>query len=175
MSEIITISGSTAKLSGSEQVLKYFGTLLNDKQLSVTHISVKDIPYQDLFEMNVNNPKIKQIIALIQNARGVLIGSPVYKGAYSGVLKALIDLLPQDALKHKPILPIMTGGSPSHLLALEYTLKPLLATLKGHNLKGLYLLDEYIDKQKKMPIINEETLQRAKKQLDYFSELVKLT
>lgn len=97
------------------------------------------------------------------------------RGAYSGVLKALIDLLPQDVLKHKPILPIMTGGSPSHLLALEYTLKPLLATLKGHNLKGLYLLDEYIDKQKKMPIINEETLQRAKKQLDYFSELVKLT
>lgn len=89
MSEIITISGSTAKLSGSEQVLKYFGTLLNDKQLSVTHISVKDLPYQDLFEMNVKNPKIKQIIALIQNARGVLIGSPVYKGGIFWGLKSI--------------------------------------------------------------------------------------
>lgn len=172
MSEIVIISGSTATLSGSEQVLRYFGSLLHERQFSVTHMSVKDVAYQDLFDMNINSPKIKQMTALIENAHGILIGSPVYKGAYSGVLKAFIDLLPQDVLKHKPVLPIMTGGSPSHLLALEYTLKPLLATLKAHNLKGLYLLDQTINKQREIPIVDEETIQRARKQLDYFCKLV---
>ncbi|RDW16911.1 FMN reductase (NADPH) [Oceanobacillus arenosus] len=172
MSEIVIISGSPSELSRSEQVLKYLGTLLEQANLSVTHISVKDVPYQDLFTGNFNSPAIKQIAALIEDAKGVVVGSPVYKGAYSGVLKALLDVLPQDVLKHKPVLPLMTGGSPSHLLAMEYSLKPVLSTLKAHNLKGLYLLDGQIDKHNPNPIISDEILQRTKKQLDYFVQLV---
>ncbi|WP_339227194.1 NADPH-dependent FMN reductase [Oceanobacillus sp. FSL K6-2867] len=172
MSEIIVLSGSPSEFSRSEQVLKYLGALLESEQFSVTHISVKDVPYEDLFQGNFNSSSVKEIAAKIQNAKGLIVGSPVYKGAYSGVLKALIDILPQDILKHKPVLPLMTGGSPSHLLAVEYTLKPVLATLKAHNLKGLYLLDRQIDKQKSLPIIDDDILQRTKKQLYYFIQLI---
>lgn len=172
MSEIITLSGSPSLNSGSEKVLKYLGSLLEREGFSVTHLSVKNVSYEDLFEGNYNSPAIKDIATLIQNSKGVLIGSPVYKSAYTGVLKALIDLLPQDVLSRKPVLPLMTGGSPSHLLAIEYTLKPLLASLKAHNLKGIYLMDRQIDKQKENPIIDEEVLRRTKKQLDYFIQLV---
>ncbi len=56
----------------------------------------------------------------------------------------------------------------SHLLALEYALKPLLATLKGQNLKGIYLIDSEVDKEEEDPILDDNTLQRTKKQLDYF-------
>jgi FMN reductase len=35
---------------------------------------------------------------------------------------------------------------------LEYALKPVLATLKAENLKGLYLLEKQIDKNKEIPI-----------------------
>lgn len=172
MSKIIILSGSPSAFSRSEQVLKYLGSLLEQKGFSITHISVKDVPYEDLFSGNFNSPAVKNIAALIQDADGVIVGSPVYKGAYSGVLKALIDVLPQDVLQHTPVLPLMTGGSPSHLLAVEYALKPVLATLKAHNLKGLYILDSQIDKQKEMPIIDDDILQRTKKQLDYFAQLV---
>jgi FMN reductase len=126
-----------------------------------------------LFEGAYDSPEIHNIASLIQDAKGVIIGSPVYKGAYSGVLKTLIDVLPQDVLKHKTVLPLMTGGSSTHLLALEYTLKPVLASLKAHNLKGLYFVDSQIDKQGEIPIIDEDTLKRTKKQLYYFIELVK--
>lgn len=172
MSDIVIISGSPTELSRSEQVLKYLGRQLENKQLAVTRISVKDVPYHDLFTGDFNSPTVKQIAATIRAAKGVIIGSPVYKGAYSGVLKALIDILPQDLLQHKPVLPLMTGGSPSHLLALEYALKPVLSTLKAHNLKGLYLLDTEIDKHNANPIISESLLQRTNKQLDYFIQLV---
>lgn len=74
----------------------------------------------------------------------------------------MIDLLPQDVLKHTPVLPLMTGGSPSPQLALDYALKPLLASLKAHNLKGLYFQDTQIDKQSEISIIDEDILQRKK-------------
>lgn len=175
MSEIVIISGSPSLSSGSEKVLEYVGKFLEESGLTTTFISVKHVSKEVLFNGQYNHPEIRAIVEKIKNANGIIIGSPVYKGAYSGVLKALIDLLPQDVLEYKPVLPIMTGGSLSHLLALEYSLKPVLATLKGLNLKGLYLRDCQIDKNQDHPILDQEFLQRAKKQLHYFIQIVRNT
>lgn len=172
MSEIVVLSGSPSAFSRSDQVLRYLGELLMKEHFTVAHFSVNDVPYRDLFSGDANSQVIREIAASIQNAKGVIVGSPVYKGAYSGVLKALLDALPQDILKNTPVLPLMTGGSASHLLAIEYALKPVLATLKGYNLKGLYIVDSQIDKHKENPIIDHEILERTKKQLHYFIELV---
>ncbi|MCJ1907988.1 NADPH-dependent FMN reductase [Planococcus ruber] len=173
MSEVVILSGSPSKDSRSETVLKHLGGLLERKGISVTHISVRDVPKDDLFEGRFDSPAIAEISALIHQSRGIIVGSPVYKAAYSGVLKALIDLLPQDVLQATPVLPLMTGGSSAHLLALEYTLKPLLANLKGQNLKGIYLVDSQIDKTNPHePIIEAQVEQRLKKQLDYFLEII---
>ena len=35
-----------------------------------------------------------------------------------------------EALSHKVVLPIATGGSIAHMLAVDYALKPVLAALK---------------------------------------------
>ncbi|GAA0594282.1 NADPH-dependent FMN reductase [Virgibacillus siamensis] len=172
MSEIVILSGSPSVSSRSDQVLNYLGALLTEEHFTVTHISVRDLPYKDLFTGNWEHPTVQDIAETIREANGVIVGSPVYKGAYSGALKSLLDVLPQDVLQHTPVLPLMTGGSAAHLLAIEYTLKPVLATLKGHNLKGLYLLDSQIDKHSGNPIIDQAILERTKKQLYYFAELV---
>ncbi|WP_324609842.1 NADPH-dependent FMN reductase [Oceanobacillus damuensis] len=146
MSDIVIVSGSPSESSRSERILQYLGSFLEKEHLTVTHISVKDVPAEDLLFGNFDSPEVKQIANQIEDAKGVIVGTPVYKASYSGVLKALFDILPPDILKDTPVLPLMTGGSLSHLLALEYALKPLLATLKGQNLKGLYFLDSQIDK-----------------------------
>lgn len=172
MSEIIILSGSPFENSSSESIMKYLGTLLEERDIRVSHISVRHVPHEDLFFAKFDSPIVENIASLIRNAKGVIIGSPVYKAAYSGVLKTLIDILPQDVLEGKPVFPLMTGGSSSHLLALEYAFKPLLATLKSHNLKGVYLIDSQIDKEKEIPILDENTLQRTLKQLDYFIEFI---
>src|SRR5690625_1992512 len=153
MSDIAIISGSPSGNSSSEKVLNYLGAFLEQEGLSIRHISVKDVSSDVLFEGKYDSPEIQHIAAVLQDAKGVIVGSPVFKGAYSGVLKALIDLLPQDVLEHTPVLPLMTGGSPSHLLALDYALKPVLALLKANNLKGLYFKDTKIDKQSEILII----------------------
>lgn len=172
MSEIVILSGSPSNDSRSEQILLYLGNLLKEKGYLITHISVRDVPQKDLFEGNFKSEEIKKIATLVEHAQGLIVGSPVYKAAYSGVLKSLIDLLPEDILEHKPVLPIMTGGSPSHLLAIEYALKPLLANLKGQCLKGIYFIDQQIDRQRKNPIVDEKLSERTVKQLDYLIEKV---
>jgi len=174
MNDIVIVSGSPSRQSRSEQVLKFLSSQLEKEGFSVKFVAVKEINAEDLLFANFNSSQIKQVAEQLEHAGGVIVGTPVYKSSYSGVLKALFDILPQDILQDKPVLPLMTGGSPSHLLAIEYALKPLLAPLKGQNLKGLYLLDSQLDKTKENPIVDDDILLRTKKQLDYFVEKVRL-
>ena len=77
--------------------------------------------------------------------RAIVVATPVYKAAYSGVLKVFLDLLPQTALKDKTVLPLATGGSPNHMLALDYALRPVLQSLSArHILPGVYATDSQV-------------------------------
>ena len=56
-----------------------------------------------------------------------------------------MDLLPQTALKGKAVLPLATGGSPHHMLALDYALRPVLQSLGArHILPGVYATDAQV-------------------------------
>jgi len=57
------------------------------------------------------------------------VGTPIYKASFSGLLKAFLDLLSPAALKGKIVLPLATGGSNAHFLALDYSLRPVLQAL----------------------------------------------
>jgi FMN reductase len=61
----------------------------------------------------------------------VVASTPVYRAAYSGLLKLFFDLLPQDAFVGKVGLPIVTGASPAHQLAVDHALRPLFASVGG--------------------------------------------
>lgn len=74
-----------------------------------------------------------------------MIGAPVYKAAYSGLLKSLLDLLPQYALTGKTVLPLATGGSTAHVLAIDYALRPVLSSMgASHIVPGWFTLDKDI-------------------------------
>jgi len=78
-------------------------------------------------------------------AQGVLIATPIYKAAYSGQLKLFLDGLPPDALRDKPVLAIATGGSPGHLLAIDYALKPVLSALGARTIvDAVYATDSQL-------------------------------
>ncbi|MDO9169701.1 MAG: NAD(P)H-dependent oxidoreductase [Methylobacter sp.] len=110
--------------------------------------SVRDIPTHDLiFGAGENNPDLNKVVDQLEQASGAIIVTPIYKAAYSGALKALLDLLPQQAFAGKVVLPIATGGSQKHLLAIAYALKPVLYALGAiHVLSGLYVSDDQIKK-----------------------------
>lgn len=63
----------------------------------------------------------------VQGADAVLLAAPVYRASFPGVLKNLLDLLPVEALRDKPVGIVAMGGSPHHYLAVDAHLRLVLA------------------------------------------------
>jgi len=131
-----------------------------------------DIPAIELIEGNYTGPAAGNWRALVAQSSAVLIASPVYKASFSGGLKAMLDLLGEKALEGKVVLPIATGGSPAHLLALEYGLKPVLSALGAqHILAGVYATDKQVVLPDAGPIqIDEDLRTRLDQSVDRLAE-----
>src|SRR6266446_3915246 len=69
----------------------------------------------------------QQAVARIAAAGAVLIGAPVYRASFPGVLKNLLDIAPVEALQNKPVGIVAMGGSPHHFLAVDGQLRQVLA------------------------------------------------
>lgn len=69
----------------------------------------------------------RQAVARISAAGAVLIGAPVYRASFPGVLKNLLDITPVEALQNKPVGIVAMGGSPHHYLAVDTQLRQVLA------------------------------------------------
>ena len=91
-----------------------------------------------------------------------MIATPLYKASYSGLVKTLLDLLPQAGLAGKIVLPIATGGSLAHLLALDYALKPVLSSLGArHHLPNVFASDADLPATEAGYTVLAETAQRV--------------
>jgi FMN reductase len=66
-----------------------------------------------------------RIIDAIEQADALVVGTPVYKGAYTGLFKHVFDLTDPRALVGKPVVLTATGGGARHALVLEHALRPL--------------------------------------------------
>lgn len=142
MTTIVAIAGSPSHPSRSYSVLETAQTLLQSHGITLDILSVRDLPAEVLLHAQFNHPALLDVIARVEQADALIVSTPIYKAAYTGVLKALLDLLPQKALVNKPVLPIATGGTLAHLLAVDYALKPVLNALGAqHILSGVYLVD----------------------------------
>ncbi|AJE45844.1 FMN reductase [Celeribacter indicus] len=91
-------------------------------------------------------PKARDAVDRLIAADALVVGSPVYKGSYSGLFKHLFDLLDPDALKGKPVLLTATGGGHRHALVIEHQLRPLFGFFEAATLAtGVYAASEDFD------------------------------
>lgn len=142
---VLLIAGSPTSRSRSAALLHSVGQRLQFRGAQVRELLVRDLPAQALLLADVHHPALQGVRAQVAQAEVIVIATPVYKAAYSGVLKVLLDLLAQDALKGKTVLPLATGGSPHHMLALDYALRPVLQSLGArHILPGIYATDAQV-------------------------------
>jgi FMN reductase len=65
------------------------------------------------------------IVRRIEAADVLVVGTPVYRGSYTGALKHLFDLVDHRALAGKRVVLAATGGSRLHGLVIEHQLRPL--------------------------------------------------
>ena len=142
---VVLLSGSPAARSRTEVLLEHVSQRLRAQHVDVTLLRVRDFPAEDLLHARFDSPAVQQLQAVVASADGLVVATPVYKASITGALKVLLDLLPERALAHKVILPLASGGSPAHLLAVDYALKPVLAALKAQEmLQGVFAVDKQI-------------------------------
>jgi FMN reductase len=142
---VVSLSGSPALRSRSGVVLKHAARWLQERGVEVTALRIQDFNAEDLLFARFDSPQVVSFIEAVKQADGLLIGTPVYKASFSGALKTLLDLLPERSLHGKVVLPLATGGSIAHMLAVDYALKPVLSALKCQEvLHGIYAIDSQI-------------------------------
>lgn len=142
MSYVVSISGSPSAPSRSTHLLSIAEAALRAHGVTLRRIDARALPPAALMHADFAHPAICEALELIEHAEAVVIATPLYKASYSGLLKTLLDLLPQTGLAGKIVLPIATGGSLAHLLALDYALKPVLSSLGArHHLPNVFASD----------------------------------
>ena len=145
MATVLSVSGSPSASSRTHRLLRHLDERLTAQGHDVIPLDVRTIPAEALLGADFRHPAITEAAALFARADGVVVGTPVYKASYSGVLKALLDLLPQYALTGKTVLPLATGGSIAHVLAIDYALRPVLNSMgAAHIVQGWFTLDRDI-------------------------------
>jgi FMN reductase len=142
---VLLIAGSPSERSRTAALLDAAGQRLAARGVLVERLRVRDLSPQALLLADFGHRSISQAIGQVAQARVVIVARPVYKAAYSGVLKVFLDLLPQAAFAGKTVLPLATGGSPNHMLALDYALRPVLQSLGArHILSGIFAVDSQV-------------------------------
>lgn len=142
---VLLVAGSPSEKSRSAALLDAVQQRLHQRGAHVERLQIRDLSPQALILADFGNRSISHAIGRVAAADVLVVATPVYKAAYSGVLKVFLDLLPQTALEGKTVLPLATGGSPHHMLALDYALRPVLQSLGAKQiLPGIYATDSQV-------------------------------
>ena len=142
MVDVLAIAGSPSRASRGQALAEAALAHAAAAGLRVGLVAVRELPACALVAADIAAPPIAATLRLVAEARALLVLTPVYKAAYTGLLKLFLDLLPADAFAGKLILPVVLAASPAHALALEHALKPVLASLSPRLvLPGLFALD----------------------------------
>jgi FMN reductase len=146
LSRLLAISGSPSATSLTTLLLDDLVRRLSRPGFDARRLAVRDLPAPELLAGRSEHAELRGALEEVRAADGVVIATPVYKASYTGLLKAFLDLLPQDALAGKTVLPLVTGGSLAHVLTIDYALRPVLSALGArHVVAGRFLLDTTIE------------------------------
>ena len=142
---VLLLGGSPSAPSTTWRLQQLVGERLALLGYRTVALQVRELPAQALLRADVNDPAILEALAQVAQADAIVVATPVYKASFTGLLKAFLDLLAQDGLAGKLVLPLATGGSQSHMLALDYALRPVLASLAPrHILPSIYATSEQL-------------------------------
>lgn len=166
MTLVLLINGSPTTISRSAALLAHASEVLQQAGLQVGNTSILDFPAEDLVLARFSSPSFSGFLEQVAAASGIVISTPVYKASLSGGLKALLDILPQEALLGKAVLPLATAGTLSHLLAINYALKPVLSVLGARSIEqGVFAVDSQFDKTEEGYRLHDELIERLDRNL----------
>ena len=89
-----------------------------------------------------SSPGVQAAVEVTRSCVLVVVASPTYKASYTGILKSFLDWFSDTSLDGVTVVPVMTGGSAHHALAVEVHLRPVLVELGATvPTRGLYVTE----------------------------------
>ncbi len=127
---IVGFCGNTTRPSSTKRFVESVADKLA-KKTGLQHVTfdVEDLGASLAAARSIPDlaPPAREVIQTVIDAEALVIGSPTYKGSYTGLFKHVFDLLDPSDLRGKPIVLTATGGGDRHSLVVEHQLRPLFA------------------------------------------------
>lgn len=128
MSHVVGISGNIARPSKTrifvEQVTKDVAAAIGAAHRTY---DIEDLGSSVLTARRTGDLDgvAQTVVEDLRSATVLVVGSPTYKGSYTGLFKHFFDLLDPSLLRGKPTILLATGGGERHSLIVEHQLRPL--------------------------------------------------
>jgi FMN reductase len=145
MTRIVALSGSLSRPSRTLALVRTLAERIAQRvdgtvsTLDIAELAPdlgRALSFKDLPE------SITQAHHTLAQADVLVIGSPVYKGSYSGLLKHFLDLLDPDRIAGRVAVLAATGGSDRHALVIDHQLRPLASFFELNTVPaGIYVRD----------------------------------
>jgi FMN reductase len=131
MMKLVIVIGAATPPGRLNQAMNHVAAGLAERRPDVAAVTMSladtQIDVCDGRKIEECSPSTQKAVAEIMEADAALISAPVYRASYPGILKNLLDQLPVDALRDKPVGIVAMGGSPHHYLAVDSHLRMVLA------------------------------------------------
>ena len=172
--KILLICGSIAQKSHKRTLLKYIEKLLKDKNIEVVFWDLRSKPLSIAIPEFHKNPSetpnenVKMFVKEVISSDGFVLGSPLYHGSYSGVLKNALDNLHYDAFRNKPVALVSNSGSIRNCAHPCEHLRLVIRALYGYVLQSQIGTsgDDYEETKEGYELINEEIKERVSRLTD---------
>lgn len=160
--KLLGISGTIIGAKTGIVVRKVLEEVKNNyPDIEVEYLDMMDYDVQFCDGRNPSNysEDTKKVIEMVSSADFYIIGTPIFQGSMTGVLKNLFDLMNPLTLRGKVMGFVANGGTYQHYLVIENQLKPIAGFLRAYVAPGsVYVNGDHFNQQNEL--VNEDVLQR---------------
>lgn len=132
---LVSLSGSPRSPSRTDTLVRAIGTAVSEatgavwQHFPLTAIATHIMP---VLTRDALSPPGEAIIAQIEAADILILGTPVYRASFTGALKHVLDLVHYEALRGRVAVLAATGANRHHGLVTEHQLRPLASFFGMH-------------------------------------------
>jgi FMN reductase len=132
---VAVVSGSWKSPSKTRVLTDAIILALQDlHEIELTQIDLAEVGTQvaALTDTRQADRHLSKLFSGVAEADLLVVGSPIFKGSYTGLFKHFFDLVDPRSLASTPVLLTATGGSLHYALALEHQFRPLFTFFRAH-------------------------------------------
>lgn len=160
--DVVFLSGSASAISRSALVARAVASEVQHAGLRPVFWSLSDFDPADVLFGRAQSPAAARFIGAAKGAVSLVVSTPVYKAAYTGALKAIVDLIPPEALIGRPALGIATAKVAAHGAEVDRAFRTLFAFFKARALETLFVLDDELQIASGEGVLSVDAEQRAR-------------